>query len=108
MSLLKATVPTISSCNKDSSSICPIAKQKRLLFPISTHTALCAFDLIYTDIWGLYSVPSLSGSKYFLTIVDDYSRCSWVYLMKHKSKKPSLILSLLIWLQLSSMLPSRS
>nr|GFB19603.1 retrovirus-related Pol polyprotein from transposon TNT 1-94 [Tanacetum cinerariifolium] len=28
--------------------------------------------------------PSLTGANYFLTIVDDYSRAVWIYLLKHK------------------------
>lgn len=33
----------------------------------------------------VYKVPSLSGAHYFLTIVDNFSRSTWVYLIKHKS-----------------------
>jgi len=32
------------------------------------------FKLIHCDIWILYKIPSLSGAKYFLTIMDDYSQ----------------------------------
>lgn len=42
--------------------------------------------LIHVDIWGGYSVPSHFGARYFLTIVDDSSRATWVYLMQHKSE----------------------
>ena len=28
---------------------------------------------------------TLDGFKYFLTIVDDFTRCTWVYLLKQKS-----------------------
>jgi len=34
------------------------------------------FDLIHVDIWGGYKVASISGAKYFLTIVDDHTRCT--------------------------------
>src|ERR1044072_4256537 len=36
------------------------------------------------DIWGPYSVNTVHGHRYFLTIVDDHSRFTWVHLMKHK------------------------
>lgn len=36
------------------------------------------------DVWGPYSRPSLSDKSYFLTIVDDFSRMTWTFLMKHK------------------------
>lgn len=32
------------------------------------------------------------GLVFFLTIVDDYSRCTWVYLMKHKSETFTLLI----------------
>nr|GEV67111.1 hypothetical protein [Tanacetum cinerariifolium] len=64
------------SCNK--------AKLTRLPFPISSTKTSNCFDLIHCDIWGKYKRPSLTGANYFLTIVDDYSRAVWVYLLKHK------------------------
>ena len=54
---------------------------------------LSCFDLVHADIWGPYSTPSLNGSRYFLALVDDHSRCTWVYLMKHKSDASSLVQS---------------
>ena len=44
------------------------------------------FDLVHCDLWGPFSVPTIEGYKYFLTIVDDYFRCTWVYLLKSKSE----------------------
>ena len=73
--------------------VCPLAKQKRLNFQSSTHSSSSCFDLVHADIWGPYSTPSLNGSKYFLTIVDDYSRCTWVFLFSQKSIVASLIQS---------------
>ena len=34
-------------------------------------------------------VPSVAGHKYFLAIVDDCTRSTWVYLMKSKSETRS-------------------
>ncbi|KAK2391726.1 putative mitochondrial protein [Trifolium repens] len=44
------------------------------------------FDIVHADIWGPYSIPSIDGHKYFLTLVDDYSRFTWIVLMKLKSE----------------------
>ena len=65
---------------------CHFAKQKRLSFPVSTSSCNNIFDLIHVDIWGPFSVPSVQGHRYFLTIVDDYSRFTWLFLMKTKSE----------------------
>jgi hypothetical protein len=35
---------------------------------------------------GPISSPSFSGCKYFLTFIDDFSRCTWVYFLKIKSE----------------------
>lgn len=66
--------------------MCPLSKHTRLLFSNKNNRCNEPFDLIQVDIWGDYSVPSLSGAQYFLTFVDDYSRCTWLYLMRHKSE----------------------
>lgn len=44
-----------------------------------------AFELLHLDIWGPFYVPTTDGYKYFLTIVDDCTRATWVYLLKDKS-----------------------
>ena len=36
--------------------------------------------------WGPCPVTSKSGFKYFVTFVDDYSRVTWLYLMKNRSE----------------------
>lgn len=35
--------------------------------------------------WGPYKIVILDGNKYFLTVLDDYSRMTWVFLLKQKS-----------------------
>lgn len=44
------------------------------------------FELIHSDIWGPSSTISKSGFKYFVTFVDDYSRVTWLFLMKQRSE----------------------
>jgi hypothetical protein len=36
------------------------------------------------DVWGPYSTASVHGHKYFLTMVDDFSRFTWLILLKGK------------------------
>jgi len=67
-------------------SICPLAKQHRLSFPHSTSISPQPFDLIHYDIWGPFSTKSLTGSSYFLTIVDDHTRFTWIHLLENKSQ----------------------
>jgi hypothetical protein len=57
-----------------------------LSFPHSEHISQHSFDLIHCDLWGPFSTKSISGSSYFLTIVDDHSRFTWIHLLQHKSQ----------------------
>ena len=43
-----------------------------------------AFDLIHCDVWGPSRVPSPSRHLYYIVFVDDYTRVSWVYLIKDR------------------------
>ncbi|XP_056685440.1 uncharacterized protein [Spinacia oleracea] len=61
--------------------VCPQAKQHRDSFPVSDSKASRIFELIHCDLWGRNSIPSSSGAHYFLTLVDDFSRAVWVYLL---------------------------
>lgn len=73
--------------------VCPLAKQTRSPFPSSSHTTTSCFEIIHCDLWGPHSIIAHDGSKFFLTIVDDYSRCTWVYLLKQKSDARSYLKS---------------
>ena len=66
--------------------VCHFSKQKRLSFPSSSHVTTKPFELIHCDLLGPFSVNTIDGYKYFLTIVDDFTRCTWVCLLKHKSE----------------------
>jgi hypothetical protein len=84
--LLHHVIPEFSSESNKACSICPLAKQHRISFPTSITYSTHVFDLIHCDIWGPFSTPSSNNSKIFLTIVDDYSRFTWVFLMQNKSQ----------------------
>lgn len=36
------------------------------------------------DVWGPYKVQTFDGNNYFLTIVDYFTRMTWLYLLKMK------------------------
>lgn len=80
----------VSSSSKSATpspcDICFRAKQTREVFPESFNKANDCFSLIHCDVWGPYRVPSSCGAVYFLTIVDDYSRAMWTYLLLQKSE----------------------
>ncbi|RVW20422.1 Retrovirus-related Pol polyprotein from transposon RE1 [Vitis vinifera] len=71
----------LTPCN-----VCPLAKQRCLPYISLNKRCSSTFDLLHLDIWGPFSVGSVEGYKFFLTIVDDYSRVTWVYMLKNKSE----------------------
>lgn len=54
-----------------------------------------AFDLLHIDIWGPFSDPTLEGYRYFMTIVDDHTRLTWIYLLRTKSEVLQVFLDFL-------------
>lgn len=64
--------------------ICPASRQSRMGFPHSSIRTITIFELLHLDIWGPYQTKTPSGCNYFLNVVDDFSRFTWVHLLKHK------------------------
>ena len=87
--LLPAVSNGVSEFSNKACDVCLRAKQTRLSFPISENKTKGIFDMVHCDIWGPYRTPTHSGARYFLTIVDDYSRGVWLYLMSQKSEAPT-------------------
>ena len=70
----KNNASLINSNEKFHCDICPLAKQKTFPFNTSSHISSECFDLIHCDLWGPFSVSTIDGCRFFLTIVDDCSR----------------------------------
>lgn len=71
---------------------CHYVKQKRLSFPNSITNTHSPFELLHADLWGPFTTESILGQKYFLTLVDDYSRFAWIIFFTTKSEiKQSII-----------------
>ena len=49
-------------------------------------TSTKKLGLVHSDMCGPMQVDSIGGSRYFVTFIDDYSRCVVVYFIKHKSE----------------------
>lgn len=75
--------------NSNKCDACHFSKEHRLPFSNSLTTSLNPFEIVHSDIWGPASLVSHDGFRYFVTFIDDFSRTTWVYLMKAKSDMPS-------------------
>ena len=81
---LPFSVKSTSNVNK-ACDVCHRAKHSRTTFPVSDSRATSCSEIIHFDLWGKYHTPSF-GASYFLTLVDDYSRAVWVYLLFDKTE----------------------
>ncbi|KAK8921170.1 hypothetical protein KSP39_PZI019934 [Platanthera zijinensis] len=67
---------------------CIFGKQPRASFPSNCTRSSAPFILVHSDIWGPYKITSISGYRYFVTFIDDYSRMTWLYLLRDRSELP--------------------
>lgn len=68
-----------------SCEICVLGKHARNPFVESTSKSKAVLELIHSDVCGPMRVPSLQGSRYFVTFIDDFSRRVVVVAMEKKS-----------------------
>ena len=77
--------------NRDLESICDncaISKAQKSPIPKkrSSERATNMLDKVHSDVCGPMEVPSLSGSRYFVTFIDEHSNWVMLYLLKRKSE----------------------
>jgi len=60
-------------------------KTHRVTFPINNNRANAPFSIIHSDVWGPTPLSTHNGMRWFVIFVDDYTRMTWSYLLKHKS-----------------------
>ena len=69
------------------SESCQYVKLHRMhLSPRVNKQASALFELVHSNIWVPCPVLSLTGFKYVVTFVDDFSHVTWLYLMKSRSE----------------------
>jgi transposase InsO family protein len=71
-------------CIKGKMSRCPIPKK-------ATTRATSVLELVHTDLCGPMQNATPSGKRYFMTMIDDYSRFTQVYFLKFKSEVSKFI-----------------
>ena len=82
--------PYIQSKGSDVCDVCDLSKQHKLPFIKSDTIYDSCFDLIHLDIWGPITIPFIHGHKYFLIVVDDHSRHTWIFLITLNLKPENL------------------
>ncbi|KAJ9542170.1 LOW QUALITY PROTEIN: hypothetical protein OSB04_028676 [Centaurea solstitialis] len=82
-----------TTSNEVSSLSCKLGKYHALPFELNDYTSDYVFDLIHSDVWGPAPHPSMGGCRYFVIFIDDHTRFTWIYLMKHRSELPQIYIT---------------
>lgn len=79
------SLPFTSSKNSESvCDACQMAKSHQLPYSNSNKVSNSPLELIYSDVWGPAPV-SIGKYTYYVSFIDDYSKYTWIYLLKKKS-----------------------
>ena len=63
---------------------CQKGKSHQLPYPKSSSESSAPLELVFSDVWGP-AIPSVGRNKYYVSFIDDYSKFTWIYLLKNKS-----------------------
>ena len=96
---MQSYYPILRNKKNFTCNTCHYAKHKRLPFSSSNSHALHSFDLLHIDMWGPCSKSSMHGHRYFLTIVDDYLRFTWIYLMHTKAETCQTVMNFYTYIE---------
>jgi hypothetical protein len=61
---------------------CTLGKHAKVVFPSSRHRSKEILDLVHSNVCGPMLVASISGSMYYVSFIDDFSRKTWIYFLK--------------------------
>lgn len=81
--LSSADIP--SSSTPPTCHTCPLGKQTRLPHPTRTSFSTRPLELVHSDVCGPFP-PSISGKRYFVSFLDDFTRFSVVYFLETKGQ----------------------
>jgi hypothetical protein len=65
---------------------CIYGKQNQVRFPSGATREEGILELIHSDVFGPVLVQSLGKSVYYVSFIDDFSRNTWIYFLRNKSK----------------------
>jgi hypothetical protein len=57
-----------------------------VIFPSKDTREEGKLEWVHSDVFGPMSVPSLKGSRYYVSFIGDFSRMTWIYFLKKNSK----------------------
>nr|GEY90074.1 Gag-Pol polyprotein [Tanacetum cinerariifolium] len=81
-------------------SACQLGKSKKHTHkPKAENTNVEVLNTLHMDLCGLMRVQTINGKKYILVIVDDYSRFTWVKILKSKDETSDVVIKFITQIQ---------
>ena len=71
--------------NKHICDVCQQGKSHQQPYPRSTSMSTSPLDLVFSNVWGP-APASVGRFYYYVSFIDDYSKFTQIYLLKHKSE----------------------
>jgi hypothetical protein len=79
-------LPFIRDPNKHAvCDACQRGKSHQPPYLQSTSVSTSSMDLVFFDVWGL-APTSVGQNNYYVSFIDDFSKFTWIYLLRHKSE----------------------
>lgn len=93
---LKIVAPSLhlpSTLNKHFCGSCKLGKSSKLPFQQCSSYSTTLFSTLHSDVWGPSPVTSVDGYRYYLIIVDECSRFTWIFPLHSKSEVSTIFIS---------------
>ena len=71
---------------------CALGNYTKTAFSSSDNRSKGELELIHSDLCGPMSSASLIGFEYYITLIDDFPRKTWIYFLRSKKSKEVLLL----------------
>jgi hypothetical protein len=62
-----------------------VSLPRALPYPVSTSVSTVPFEQVFSDVWG-HAPASVGKHAYYVSFIDDYSKFTWIYLLKKCSE----------------------
>jgi histone deacetylase 1/2 len=84
--LSRHRIPFVSDSDKHLvCDACQLGKSHQLPYPKSNSVSSSPLELVFSDVWG--PAPSSVGRQtYYVSFIDDFSKFTWIYFLRHKSE----------------------
>jgi hypothetical protein len=84
----KCMVEGLPNCSSklDSCEHFIYGKQNHVSFPSKATKEKQILELVGSDVFGPVTIPSLGGSRYYVSFINDFSKMTWIYFLKKKSE----------------------